>query len=438
MSKHPEREVPQLALEGLVSKATHQLFRYPAKFHPPVCKTLINRYTVPGDVILDPFVGSGTALVESALARRYSIGIDVDPLATQISLAKTRAYDISEIRFLAAELHSYLKNVERAPGDYERLMFDDIPETDYRATITAEGLWVPEIPRLDHWFRRYVVIDLSRIKKAIDSLTASDKARLFLDTIFGSIIRNSSNADPVPVSGLEYTSHMKKRDAKGRLVNPFALLRGALKRSISAVEEYSVLQDDDAFEPIVHCANSTGLSGLISGKVDAVITSPPYHNAVDYYRRHQLEMFWLGLTNSQAERLALLPGYIGRPRIAAKDPLLSLPWEPKEFARDLERRMSQVSQQRATDFRHYVTAMTQVFEELARVLPGGTPAVFVVGHSTWNGEEISTRRLLEELASSNFALEEQFSYPVKNRYMSYSRKNAANIDREYVLTFKRL
>lgn len=438
MREHSEDEVPQLTLAKLDRKATHQLFRYPAKFHPPVCTALIERYTAPGDVVLDPFVGSGTALVEAARLHRFSIGVDVDPLAVQVSLAKTRHYNIDEIKSCAKNLENALEGLERSSDSYERLMYCDISEVEYQKAISIESLWVPDIPRLEHWFRRYVAVDLARIKKVIDSLSASDKTRLFLEVVFGSIIRNSSNADPVPVSGLEYTSHMKQRDAKGRLVNPYALMRSALKRSIAAVEEYAELQEDGEYEPRVLCANATNLRRLISTRVDAVITSPPYHNAVDYYRRHQLEMFWLGLTHSQADRLALLPSYIGRPRIAAKDPLLSLPWEPGDYARDLEARMSQVSQQRAADFRHYITAMEQVFRELVCVLPAGVPAVFVVGHSTWNGEEISTRRLFEELASRGFTLEEEFSYPVKNRYMSYTRRNAASIDKEYVLTFKRL
>jgi hypothetical protein len=60
----------------------------------------------------------------------------------------------------------------------------------------------------------------------------------------------------------------------------------------------------------------------------------------------------------------------------------------------------------------------------------------VVGHSTWNGQEIPTAELFEELAAP-LNLEEVLHYPVKNRYMSYSRRNNANIDREYVLILRK-
>ena len=38
---------------------THYLFRYPAKFHPPIAQALLERYTEPGDWVHDGFCGSG-------------------------------------------------------------------------------------------------------------------------------------------------------------------------------------------------------------------------------------------------------------------------------------------------------------------------------------------------------------------------------------------
>jgi 23S rRNA G2445 N2-methylase RlmL len=79
-------------------KLTHYLFRYPAKFHPPVAAALIERFTEPGDVILDPFVGSGTALIEGAFLDRACFGVDVDPVAVAVAHGKTRRYDVDEAR----------------------------------------------------------------------------------------------------------------------------------------------------------------------------------------------------------------------------------------------------------------------------------------------------------------------------------------------------
>lgn len=418
------------------ARLTHYLFRYPAKFHPPVVAALIQGFTLPGNRILDPFVGSGTTLVEAAKAGRTAVGIDVDPVAVEVSLGKTRKYNLKAVDKALASLTDRIAKWERPGIEYQELMFSDITEEQFEKAVANDGLWVPEIPRLHHWFRRYVTVDLARILTEISGLKTDARTKLLLRIIFASIIRNSSNADPVPVSGLEYTSHMKKRDAAGRLVNPFALMRSAMAKSRQAVAEYVGLLPEDVDEPRAVRGDATQISKRTVGQFDAVITSPPYHNAVDYYRRHQLEMFWLGHTENQVEREQLLPRYIGRPRVAARDPLLSLPWSPPPLTQEWEQRMAAVSASRAADFRHYAQAMTKSFASLARVLKPSAPMIMVVGHSSWNGEEIPTGTIFAELAQ-DFELRETLHYPIKNRYMSYSRRNEASIDEEFVLVFVR-
>ncbi|MET8364133.1 DNA methyltransferase [Micromonospora sp. NPDC005194] len=417
-------------------KLTHYLFRYPAKFHPPVISALIERYSKPGDLVFDPFVGSGTALVEAIMSGRRSLGMDIDPVAVEVSRAKTRRYDLARLESAAERLSRRLKVREREEAEYGRLMFADISEVELEETLALEALWVPAIPRLGHWFRRYVVVDLARIHQAITMTRCDARTRLLLRVVFASIIRNASNADPVPVSGLEYTSHMKRRDKDGRLINPFALFRVALQKALVSVADLAEHWSDLVAEPSVYQGSATDFARRFEGSVDLVLTSPPYHNAVDYYRRHQLELFWLGLAPSQEVREKLIPSYIGRPNVAMKDPLLQLPWNPPALAGQWEERMRASAPRRARDFRHYTQAMHQCFSQLAQVTRPGVKALFVVGHSSWNGQEIPTATLFQELAD-DFELDEILSYPVKNRYMSYARRNNASIDREYVLAFRR-
>jgi hypothetical protein len=306
-----------------------------------------------------------------------------------------------------------------------------------RQTLLEENLWVPMIPNLLHWFRRYVIVDLARIHREISSLSILPSHKDFLKLCFASIIRSASNADPVPVSGLEVTSHMKHKDEQGRLVNPFELFAKAVKKALPAVEEFCSVADPNARVNAI-VADSTEVASHLDDTVDVVVTSPPYHNAVDYYRRHQLEMFWLGFTKSHEERLELLPHYIGRSRVAQKHPFVTSQEGFTPLAEEWEHRMRQVSVERANAFKHYQVAMGLSLRQVERVLPTGGLAVFVVGHSTWNSSEIPTADLFAELAEPGLRLVERLWYPVINRYMSYSRHNGANIDREYVLAFERV
>lgn len=434
-TRHVEIRPVDLALDPEYHRLTHYLFRYPAKFHPPVVRALLERFTQTDDIVLDPFCGSGTVGVEAAALGRHSVLVDVDPIAVVVATAKTRRYEPRRLRKAMQALVTDLEGSRRGPDAYERFKFKDLTDTEYADATLEFGDEIPPIPNLNHWFRRYVVIDLAKIVRAITSAGLSPSHRLFADVVLASIIRNVSQADPVPVSGLEVTKWMREREAKGRLVDPFASFASAMDKAVAASEEF-VRATRHTVRTSVYAGDATNIGASTRVVADAVLTSPPYHGAVDYYRRHQLEMFWLGLTKSQAERIQLLHHYIGRPHVPSRHP-----WAkeapPTELVKEWSARIEAVSASRASEFRHYMTAMHSFFGSLATRVKEGGAVLLVVGHSTWNKAEIPTRDLFQELAGSLFKLESVLTYPVRNRYMSYDRHNAANIDREYVLVMKR-
>jgi DNA modification methylase len=419
-----------------VERLTHYLFRYPAKFHPPIVRALIEEYTAPGERILDPFCGSGSMLVEARVLGRHSVGSDVDPIAVFASKVKTHRYHPKHLKEACGKLRLRLTAHERSEREYKLRQFTDIASWRFSETVIKERLYIPEIPNIFHWFRRYVVVDLARIHREICRLDAPNSHREFLFLCFASIIRAVSNADPVPVSGLEVTSHMRRKDEEGRIINPFHWFCRTMDKNLAAVAEFGERTNQQS-QVSVFQANASVISRKLRSEVDVVITSPPYHNAVDYYRRHKLEMFWLGFTKTQAERLSILPHYIGRPGVASCPSLMLLDAKRAQLSLAWEKKIRRGSPRRANAFRQYLSSMLKVIDELARILTSQKYAIFVVGRSAWNGHELPTAELLIELANAKFALVESFWYPVINRYMSYSRHNGANINREYILVFKR-
>jgi len=426
----------RLRIDGELERLTHYLFRYPAKFHPPVVRTLLESYTSEGDLVLDPFCGSGTLMVEAAVCGRDSIGIDVDPVAVLVAEAKVHRYQLPRLRKSATALMNELRAMRRTPAEYSRRMFTDLSKGKYEEEVARVQDWVPAVPNLFHWFRRYVLVDLARIRRTIDGIDVPATHKLLFWVVFASIIRGSSNADPVPVSGLEVTAYMKHREAAGRLVDPFALFEKALRRALGSCEEFTKRSRPDV-QAKARLGDAARLADYVTGPVDAVLSSPPYHGAVDYYRRHQLEMFWLGATETADDRLVLLQDYIGRHNVAARHPYVADAVLEAELARRWEQRIRRVSEERANAFRHYLVAMAKFFENLAPLLRPGAPTLLIVGHSTWNKSRIPTTGLFREIAGQAFRLEDVLWYPVKNRYMSYARRNGANIDKEYALVFRR-
>lgn len=419
--------------ESEYAKLTHYLFRYPAKFHPPVVRQLIEDYSAAGERVLDPFCGSGTLLVEAAAAGRNARGTDLDPVAVFVSRVKTRRYRMRHLRATAGRLLESLERYERPKQEYEERQHVDL--TMHEAERERGCLWMPDIPRMEHWFRRYVAVDLARVFDCIHRLAMPTSHRAFLRLCFASILRASSNADPVPVSGLEVTSYMLRRDEAGRIVNPFELLRIAVRKGLDAAEEYCGAVSGRVVVG-ASVANATNLSGRMRG-VDVVITSPPYHNAVDYYRRHALEMYWLGFTQTHEARLALKGEYIGNAKVRQSHPFLRGDNGLPPRAARWERRIRRVSDGRANSFKHYIVSMQRVFSRLHAVLRPEGRAVFVVGRSAWNGIDLPSTELFAEISGDGFRVVEHLWYPVKNRYMSYARHNGANINREDVLVFER-
>ena len=80
-----------------ISGLTHNFYRYPARFSPKLVRAAIEVFTEPGDLVLDPFVGGGTTLVEAMVSGRHAIGTDISSLATFVSEVKTTVFSDAEL-----------------------------------------------------------------------------------------------------------------------------------------------------------------------------------------------------------------------------------------------------------------------------------------------------------------------------------------------------
>jgi hypothetical protein len=75
----------------------HNFYRYPARFSPQFAAAAIEAFSNKGDLILDPFMGGGTTIVEASARGRFSIGTDINELAVFVSKAKTTIISNSDV-----------------------------------------------------------------------------------------------------------------------------------------------------------------------------------------------------------------------------------------------------------------------------------------------------------------------------------------------------
>lgn len=88
-----------------INGLTHNFYRYPARFSPHFVDEAIRLFSDPGDLILDPFVGGGTTLVEAGYSGRRSIGIDISSLAAFVSRVKTTVLSNKDIKTISEWAH---------------------------------------------------------------------------------------------------------------------------------------------------------------------------------------------------------------------------------------------------------------------------------------------------------------------------------------------
>jgi hypothetical protein len=256
--------------------STHFFHHWTAKFIPQIPRRIIETYARPGDIILDPFMGSGTTLVEAALLGYDSWGADINPLAVKIARAKTAPIDEKQL----AKFIAWLDEAKRDPDRHRAAsahLFDGS----------------------DRWFRD----DVARAIRAIldRARRLDDATRNFVEVGLSDLLKGMSNARmdrtlPQLPKAPRYTDKKHYHvpvDNETRAINAFQRLAAQLRRMQAALADLHANGTGRA-EPFLYDARD--LCSL-SRRAQLAITSPPYWNAQNYQGLHRLSFAVLGLPN---------------------------------------------------------------------------------------------------------------------------------------------
>jgi DNA modification methylase len=406
---------------------THGLHKYPAKFIPQIPQWAINKYlnNKTDKYILDPFCGSGTTLVESALSGNYSIGIDIDPLSALISKVKTTKIDIKKLGIIVDWLKKYILNCQTEK-------------------------FIPDCQTLDHWFTKETIDKLSIIRSSTNKLpeffgntkTIKDIQDLLL-ICFSSVIRRVSNADNE--SQKTYVSHTKRKQPE----KVFPLFLSQLDYFVEKITEFSTNPNLKPVEIIVSSSTNSLINLLKNIKVDLAITSPPYIKAIDYIYNQMVELFWIGdlfhmqTQNLQNEKKAQ---YIGNKQISTKEYVSYSPFNLLLNIDLLDQKLQQVFEtDNKNGHKHsyitykYFIEIEKHFIEISKCLKSNAYYVMVVGDSKVSNIYFNTADFLIAIAERNgFKLINKWGYKIKNRFMRFDRKGRGGIiDIDWVLELQK-
>ncbi|MGI9658348.1 MAG: DNA methyltransferase [Gaiellaceae bacterium] len=281
-----ERDLPQRQR----TKHVHGLHPYLGKFIPQLVEVFLGRYFKAGDIVYDPFCGSGTTLVEANVFGVGAIGCDVSAFNCQLSVAKTADYDIDELR----------EELEQTLGDgMER--------------ATASGAKARPSPWLREWYAPRALEELFAYRAALQRLAPPTRAAAELVlTRAARSARMTAHFDldfpRAPVRG-PYLCHKHKRTCTP-VGEAAKFLRRYTTDLVRRVDEYADVRTSERVAVIHGDSRTVALSATPSG----VITSPPYPGLIDYHEQHRYAYELLGLVDRRIEEIGAAEA--GRTRAA--------------------------------------------------------------------------------------------------------------------------
>lgn len=243
-----------------VAGFTHNYYRYPARFSPHFVSTAVAEFSRPGDVVLDPFVGGGTTLVEASIAKRAVIGSDINSLAAFVSRVKTTTLTSDETAAIRAWLPLAIDSTSYRRPRLE--IADSLPGVEVRNL---------ETPRA------------RAIKKAIAAILTS------VPSLPTNVSRDFARCLLLRCGQWAFDG---RRVAPG--VSQFRLrLASMAEDMLAGMEEYERALDGQLARPVVLQGDAGDMAQawpFVTGvKAQLVVTSPPYTGVHVLYHRWQVD-----------------------------------------------------------------------------------------------------------------------------------------------------
>lgn len=417
-----------LAFLNGAERFSHSIHPYPAKLiaHIPYFFLNNKRYIRSGEVVLDPFCGSGTTMLEANLLGINAYGADANPIARLISKCKTT-----------------LIKKEVAKRQLRQLLIQ-APKIEITEPCTFSNI--------DIWFSSRVQNDLSKLYAAINFIKKG-KYRDFFLMCFSAILGKTSYTDPriavpVRINVKRYSEGTKSRAKAQELIEKIdnidvfetfeIICQANIKRlsTLSTIDRLgnTKIVSNDA-RRLTSDINHTSL--FPDESIDMVLTSPPYASAQKYIRSSSLSLYWLrmlegktlvDMDNQNIGRENYCKSAIKKKSVGIKD------------ADEIIDKIFNKNPLRGQIVCNYLLEMEKALDESVRVLKKGRHMVLIVGNNNVCGYQFNTKHYLSEyLATKGMKLELQLIDDIKSYGLMTKRNKTANIiTREWILVFNKL
>ena len=375
---------------------SHPFHGYPARLHPATARVLVELvgHGAGSGPLVDPFCGSGTALVEARAAGLPAIGSDLNPLAVLVARAKTWTAPAARRKQLHRVGHEITGLVLAAGKAARRAQAPGAAPAGLRKPAGFDPN--ARNRRLARWFAPHVRRELELIAAHLDELRAGDPEladvlTACLSAILYKVSSRASDTDPTWVD---------RNVPRGAAARHFA----------QRVELLSAGLHDMARVPgpmprvVEHDARRLG-ELVPDGSAAGVITSPPYAGTYDYAEHQRLRFDFLALRHRELDA-----GEIGSRRSFETDPGAGAAWR---------------------------AALADSLDAIARALAPGRAAALVIGDSVARGRAIYALDDVRGALTDDLVLE---AWASQHRPMLGGREHRAFGDRpkaEHIVLLRR-
>lgn len=270
---------------------THCYHTYPAMMIPQIARKLLSDYAPEGglSLVFDPYMGSGTTLVESSIKGIRSIGTDLNPLARFMSAVKTSHFDLKEVEEATALISAQMMTYNPA----------QVRDTDFN-----------RISNHDFWYTKDSLYKLSYINQIISGLNPE------IQDFF--LLCLSETVREVSFTRNGEFKRYKMSEKQLEKFNPdvFLIFEGKIHRNIEGLEAYNNIGAENIAS--VYAFNtSEGIPRDIIAEesVDMVVTSPPYgdsHTTVAYGQFSRWSNEWFDFENAKSLDRLLMGGTVSK------------------------------------------------------------------------------------------------------------------------------
>lgn len=389
---------------------TLSIHPFPARMAPELA--LKSLESLDAGIVLDPMTGSGTVARVARQRNLDAIGFDLDPLAVLISKVGTTPVEDSEV---AHWQERFIEFAKASNAREVRLPWIDGDKDSERF--------------VDYWFAELQRYDLRRIAYA---LTVSKEIGIpqDIEDLFRIALSRIIVTKHQAASLAQDTSH--SRPHRVALESNYDVFDG-FEKSLRAVRKRVSLIPKKG-TTIISRGDARNMTSLADESIDAVLTSPPYLNAIDYMRGHRMSLIWLGhrygdLTTTRSNSI----GTERRPDCpfdqeafqAIKDAMGALSSLPPRYHGMIER---------------YVMDLHAIVVEICRVMKDKATATFVMGNSCLKGVYIQNSEALAQagaMAGLNLTAKIERDLPAGSRYLPTPTSGALSkrMRKEVILTF---